>query len=382
MLLVEPLGCPSVKVQTPPPAATGAKRRSTRVAHTIQVMVSWLGPKTEPLVEKASTLSINCHGCRYFSRYPQRKNSKLTVQVIDIKEDGKFSTSQIPARVAWSRKSKRMAGLYQVGVEFEAPQNLWNVDDPPEDWEAFPIIAEQDPASLLAEVERLLSFARTGTHYQLLELSAGADRSEVRRRFYQMARRFHPDRHMDHPECAPRLQVLMDALATAYKVLSNEETKARYDAEVLQIPGPEQQELNRLAQQWLQNAQQCLVEKNYIGSILWLRRAIEIEPKSSSHRALLAGSLAQFPEYRREAVEQFEKAIELDPSNLNAHLRYAEMLEQLNVPWRARPHYVRVLELDMNHREARARLKSLDATTPRQSSRSSLLGRLTGRLSR
>jgi curved DNA-binding protein CbpA len=345
-------------------------------------MVSWLGPKTETLVEKASTLSINCHGCRYFSQYPQRKNSKITVQVIDKQEDGNFSTLRIPARVAWSRKSKRMAGLFQIGVEFEVPQNLWNVEDPPEDWEAFTIISEEDPASLLAEVERLLGHVRAGTHYQLLELSTGADRSEVKRRFYQMARRFHPDRHMDHPELAPRLQVLMDALATAYKVLSNDETKARYDAELLQIPGPEQQELTRLAQQWLQKAQQCLAEKNYIGSILWLRRAIENEPKCSSFRALLAGSLAQFPEYRREAVEQFEKAIELDPSNLNAHLRYAELLEKLNAPWRARPHYIRVLELDMGHPEARARLKFLDATTPRHSSRSSLLGRLTGRLSR
>ena len=144
----------------------------------------------------------------------------------------------------------------------------------------------------------------------------------------------------------------------------------------------EHQERMRLAREWLEKAQECLVEKNYIGSILWLRRAIEHEPHCSSYRAMLGESLAQVPEYRREAVEQFEKAIELDPCNLTAHLRYAHMLEQMRMPWRARPHYVRVLELDMNHREARARLNFLDATTPRHASRSSLLGRLTSRLSR
>ena len=85
---------------------------------------------------------------------------------------------------------------------------------------------------------------------------------------------------------------------------------------------------------------------------------------------------------RREAVEQFEKAIELDPRNLAAHLHYAQMLEQLNMPWRARPHAVCVLELDMNHREARARLNFLDTTAPRHASRASLLDRLTGRHSR
>ena len=275
-----------------------------------------------------------------------------------------------------------MAGLYQVGVEFEIPRNVWNVADPPEDWEFFSYTSKEDSVSLLSEVDQLLRVAGAGTHYQLLDLPASPARGEIKHRYYELARRFHPDRHMDHPEWTPRLQILMDALATAYKVLSNDELKARYDAEVLQLPGPEQREARRLAQQWLEKARECLAEKNYVGSILWLRRAIENEPHCSSYRMMLGVSLAQVPEYRREAVEQFEKAIELDPCNLAAHLHYAEMLEQLNMPWRARPHYVRVLELDMNHREARARLNFLATTAPRHALRSSLLDRLTGRLSR
>jgi tetratricopeptide (TPR) repeat protein len=371
-----------VNEQTPPLAAASPKRRSTRVARTIPVMVSWIGPQAEPLLEKTATLSINCHGCRYFSHYILRKNAKITIQIADNEGDNEFSTSRLPARVAWTRRSRRMAGLCQVGVEFETPQNLWKVEDSPEDWESFASTAKEDPISLLAEVERLLRFARTGTHYQLLDLQPCADHSKVKQRFHQMARRFHPDRHMDHPEWTLRLQVLMDALATAYKVLSNEETKTRYDAEVLQMPSREQQALKRLALEYLERARECLVERNYMGSILWLRRAIENEPHSSSYRTMLAESLAQVPEYRREAVEQFEKAIDLDPGNLTAHLHYARMLEQMSVPWRARPHYVRVLELDMNHREARTRLNFLDATAPRHASHSSLLGRLTSRLSR
>jgi curved DNA-binding protein CbpA len=379
---LNPLGCPSVNEQTPPLAATGAKRRSTRLDHTIPVMVSWLGSQTEPRLERTATLSINCHGFRYFSRYTPRKNSKISVQLIENKEDNSLSPSQVAARVAWTRKSRRMAGLYQVGVEFEAPQNLWKVDDPPEDWESFPSASMEDPESLLAEADRLLRLAQTGTHYQLLQLEPAADRAEVKKQFYQLARRFHPDRHMDRPECAPRLQLLMDALTTAYKVLSSDDAKARYDAEVLQVPDPEQQERQRLAQEFLGKARECLAEGNYIGSILWLRRAIENEPQSSGYRTMLAESLAQVPEYRREAAEQFEIAIELDPRNLTAHLRYAYMLEKVKMPWRARPHYVCVLELEMNHPEARARLAFLDAIAPRNTSRSSLLGRLTGRHSR
>ena len=105
----------------------------------------------------------------------------------------------------------------------------------------------------------------------------------------------------------------------------------------------------------------------------------EADPRSSTYRTMLGHSLAAIPEYRHEAVEQFEKAIELDPSHIGAHFQYAQMLEQMKLPWRARPHYVRVLQLDMDHREARERLNRIDSAAPRLTSRASLLGRLTGR---
>ncbi len=78
---------------------------------------------------------------------------------------------------------------------------------------------------------------------------------------------------------------------------------------------------------------------------------------------MLGHSLAAVPEYRREAVEQFEKAIELDPSHVAAHFEYAQMLELMNLPGRARRYYARVLELDLDHREARERLNRIDSST-------------------
>jgi tetratricopeptide (TPR) repeat protein len=122
-----------------------------------------------------------------------------------------------------------------------------------------------------------------------------------------------------------------------------------------------------------------MAEKNFAGCILWLHRVIENEPNSSSHRAMLGRCLSAIPEYRREAVEQFEMAIELDPRNLTAHLHYGELLEELKLPARARSHYLRVLELDANHWGARERLNRLNLTAPRASSGPSLLRRLTGR---
>jgi curved DNA-binding protein CbpA len=367
-----------VKEQTPPIKATEAKRRSTRLAHAIPLVISWPEIHEATHVEETATLSINCHGCRYFSQYRPKKGAKVCIQLADNKDAEFPSSKNLPARVAWVRKSKRLDGYYQVGVEFETPQNIWPLVQAPEDWESFSLSVEEDSVSIDAEVERLLVLSTKGSYYQLLDVQPESPVHEVKSRFYRLARKYHPDRHMNRPDRIPQLVTLMDALTNAYKVLSDIEAKAQYD-EKLRQASEKQAEPRRLAAHYMETARICLAEENYIGSILWLRRAIENDPNSSSYRALLGLSLAHVPEYRREAVEQFEIAFELDPSNITAHLYYARVLEEMNLPWRARNHYLRVLELDITHAEARERLNRLDAAAPRPTSRPSLLGRLTGR---
>ena len=244
----------------------------------------------------------------------------------------------------------------------------------------FPAAQRLDTRDLLNEVERLLDLARSESYYELLSLQPDSSRSEVKRKFYQLARQFHPDRHMDRPDCTQRLQMLMDSLTVAYRTLSDDTAKKAFDSRSKapdagkQVPGT-----HLFSQECLKNAQKCIRVKNYVESILWLRRAIDLEPHSSAFRTLLGRSLAAIPEYRHEAVEQFEKAIRLDSLNVAAHFEYASLLEQLKFPLRARAYYVRVLELDPRHLQARERLTELDVKSPRTLSRTSLLTRLTGR---
>lgn len=236
-----------------------------------------------------------------------------------------------------------------------------------------------DPTSFLAEVDRLLRSVRRATHYQLLDVQRNASRAELKRRFYQLARRFHPDHHMDHPEWASRLQALMDALTTAYRTLSNDKARKDYDFLLLHEFGEMQSDTQTKASDFVEKARQCMAEKNYAASILWMHRAIGNEPNSSDYRVMLGQCLSAIPEYRREAVQQFERAIQLDPRNLNAHFNYANLLERMKLRGRAKGHYQRVLELDMNHREAREALIRLNGSSPRAAARGSLLDRLTGR---
>jgi len=92
---------------------------------------------------------------------------------------------------------------------------------------------------------------------------------------------------------------------------------------------------------------------------------------------MLARSLAAVPQYRKEAIEHFEAAIQLDPWNTSAYYQLGELYEEMELPWRARPLYQKILDMDPEHSKARERLRQLDAKEGKKEGKSpTFLGRL------
>jgi tetratricopeptide (TPR) repeat protein len=85
-------------------------------------------------------------------------------------------------------------------------------------------------------------------------------------------------------------------------------------------------------------------------------------PEEAKYRALLARSLGTIPQYRNEAIQQFERAIELDPWNTTAFVQFAELYEEMQLPSRALPLYSKVLEINPLHGKARERFVELETS--------------------
>lgn len=224
----------------------------------------------------------------------------------------------------------------------------------------------QDAVRFEREMNERLEIARKGTYYQLLGVPPDGTTQQIRTSFYDIARKFHPDYHMDRVAWMSPLKELMAAATSAYKVLSDEDKRATYDSQ-LTSSGAYQLRRTRTASQenidtCMLRANECLRAKNFVGSIVWLRKCVDIAPDEPKYRALLARSLGTVPQYRNEAVDQFERAVQLDPLNLNVILQFAELCEEMQMASRARDLYGKVLEINPLHLKARERLAEVEAS--------------------
>jgi curved DNA-binding protein CbpA len=338
------------------------KRRSTRVAAGVSMNVRGLDANGQAFVERRVTLEVSFQGCKYYSRYDLPKDTVLTVEIPGARKTS--GMEQYRARVAWLHRSPQLRGLFQVGVEFETPGNFWGIANPPEDWRQAEAPKARADSAFELEMKEMLALAESGTYYQLLHMTADSPRGEARQNYYKLVRKFHPDRHMDHVEWLPPLHRLMEAVTVAYKTLTDDLARRKYDQKLAASSaytlGQRPSDVQKTAGECLEKARECFKAQNSGGTILWLRKAVEMEPNSSKYHALLAKALSAVPPLRREAVEHFEMAVELDPWNSAARVQLGGLYEGLKLPWRARPHYQKALEIDADNQKAQERLRAID----------------------
>lgn len=209
------------------------------------------------------------------------------------------------------------------------------------------------------QLRRYLVLSEESTYYQLLGVSVDSAKGEIKQGFYSLARRFHPDRHMGKPEWAGSLQQLMGAITEAYNVLSDDKKRGSYDKKL--ALSHSRTEAEETIEDCLKLAASCQRDENFAGAIFWLRKCVNLAPDVAKYRVSLAASLTALTHHRREAVEQFQKAIELDPWNTGAYLQFGELYEAMQLPWRAQPLYSKILEIDPDHVLAHQRLARIDA---------------------
>src|SRR5258706_12278369 len=114
-------------------------RRSTRISESVRLSVSGESKVGSTFSEATLKLAVNCHGCIYPSRNEHRTGSWVTLEFPNQQSDPKLPP--VRAQVRFVRAIQNPNEQFLVGVELEAPANVWRVTSIPKDWLRFPVFA-------------------------------------------------------------------------------------------------------------------------------------------------------------------------------------------------------------------------------------------------
>lgn len=219
---------------------------------------------------------------------------------------------------------------------------------------------------------------KAGTHYEMFSVSPDAKIAAIKRAYFSLAKRFHPDlfyRTVDG-ETHERVQSAFTEIARAYETLKNEESREVYDFKlgkvIEQLRKADSAEKLGLTKEDIDSVDNStkaadnfnagydyLFNDNVSKALPYLARAVHIDSTNARYHAFYGRALTFDSKTRKKAESELQEAIKIDPKNGHFRLMLAELFVEIGHKVRARSELNRVLELDSKNHEAQAMLDTL-----------------------
>jgi curved DNA-binding protein CbpA len=264
------------------------------------------------------------------------------------------------------------------------------------------------------DITRKLHFYNNADFYEILEIARQATTGEIKAAYYQLAKKYHPDRYRqsEHEQIRGRLETLFARITQAYETLGEAGSRAAYDSKLrsgnsgrinqslpptnplpstplsapLSKPLPqtgnlkapssapgnseplsqpvthsvvtEPQQTNvggeqKGAEYYFNQGRARLERKEYHAAIHLLREAVKIDPAKASYHFHLGTALLRNPRTRREADEHLTKSAELDPYNSQIRVKLGQLYKELGLKKRAEHFFNAALSLDPDNKAAK-----------------------------
>ncbi len=219
-----------------------------------------------------------------------------------------------------------------------------------------------------------------GSLYELLGITQAANETEVKKAYYLMAKKYHPDRHHSPhlQEVHHMLEELFVKITHAYQTLSAPLDRRRYDSSLKDkgAKTPEQEEAQkaaddvaeaatkRSAEDRFREGKRHFDEEAFFDAIQSFREAVRLNPDKIQYRKLLAQALMKNPKWMKEAEEHFQAALKIDQFDAECHFGLGLLYEQKGMTTRAQKYYQQAATYDPDNPDIQEKLgdkKSLGA---------------------
>lgn len=283
---------------------------------------------------------------------------------------------------------------------------------------ASPQVSDESMIRLREDVARKIHFFSTADHYEILEITRQATANEIKTAYYQLAKKYHPDRYRQ-PELSDlrsQLETLFAKITQAYDTLREPASRATYDekmkravkaapaaeprpaparvgegvrieaerkpvsssrrgsrplsqpdqatappppsneAAIVDMTQPRGANPSQTAEHYFQQGRARFDRKEYHAAIHLLREAIKLDPSKPQYHFHLGNALMRNPRTRREAEQHLTRAAELDPINPQVRVKLGQLYKEAGLPKKAEHYFRQALQLDPNNRTAQKEL--------------------------
>jgi curved DNA-binding protein CbpA len=252
-----------------------------------------------------------------------------------------------------------------------------------------PPVRETEPQKEIdpQELENFLARVKNSqTHYEVLDVGSEISALELKTVYYQLARRYHPDRFRKADAVlVSRIESTFARITQAYDTLRDDRLRSSYNAKLearkradrladsaSKPVAPTQQPepvAESAAEPVMPAAERAEIQFKEGLTALELGQkkaalglfasAASAAPKEPRYRAFYGQLLAGNEETRRAAETELLAAIKLDPGNAQYRVMLAELYRDLGLKLRAKGEAERAVAADPNSRKARDLLRSL-----------------------
>jgi tetratricopeptide (TPR) repeat protein len=273
-------------------------------------------------------------------------------------------TLTIPSDQFW----KSLYLFYCLGiVEFEA-----ETEEARREKEPGKPAAGESRADVPPQVAAVLAFRETlpsMTFYQILDLPRTASDEDVKKAYFQMARRFHPDRFERKLVVAYKDQIdaVFDAITNAYRTLSNKDARRVYDAK--SGPAATQEDVQdsfRKAEVKFRQGKTLHGQGRMDEAIAYLEEAVRVRKDKGDYFLLLAMAESKVPAYVKKAEQDFLKAIQLEPWNPEGFVGLGLLYKAEGLQTKAIKQFEKALEAEPDHATALEALEELTGSAKKK----------------
>jgi len=226
-------------------------------------------------------------------------------------------------------------------------------------------VDEASPGSSREQLMEVLEFQEkigSMSYYQILGISKQASEEDIKKAYFQLARKFHPDRFDRSTPAADRVKIedAFDKITKAYHTLTNRELRKVYDIKT-PVAGADDKgkDVLKRADTKFRQAKTLYGQNRFEDAIVLLEEAIRLNRMKGAHFLLLALTEMKVAGFRRRAEEHFLKSIELEPWNPESYVGLGILYRLEGMNLKATKQFQKALEYDSDHEAALRELEAL-----------------------